>query len=1204
MAAVTENWLRAFESDSVEPVVVVEIHLTVSDVRRYTSDYRAAEELQAETGDQYLPLVAEVDTVGVSFDPLNGKVDIGSEYTVLLEDDTGVEDEARELVANEDVHGRRVTMKLGAVGLAEVDYADLWGGTLEETVPSTTSVEFKVMPAWKILVDREIRRLTPTTSQVSRTHPYEEMEQLFGMADVEGAMIDSTAFDPDTAANAAIGHWVIARGVMGIDDRNIKAGEKVLDLVLDLARITNSVVLPLHSGALTVRRYDPTAPSVDSWVEGEDFEAEDFDQVETHENLINHAIVNAGWLGTSGAQDTRGRAGTAEVNANSSKRSNEGDFRYALDRVDDASALRHNSDGGVTLKRQVTETIESRWTGVQSQLEAAILSGVSPGVGGTFDLSGGWLDAFTGFRKDDGDAGEWEVTDSRRAFILIETEIIAVDLITQGSGSGTFPVLGPDGEPAPTIDYDFATAEMRVIERGAHGTVAAAHPVGANAVDVTLMLEASDGVMKRWIDGVPICKIRTGLDKHKVDAGEIIDITTPQYLAKGANGAVALKFQVISKQVTAIGDSAGIDWIIARAPSDTVPANPNIPVVIKVGLPGQMSKWLEGQEILKDFTSEGLGLFDSGLDLTIDPGKMKIASSLVAPSAAITNALTANETTHVSYDGERHAFIYRDSTVGPPDDQNPFSLPIASVSTNASAVTATEDLTDIVGIVGPKISGYTGPEFADFPIPERYTDGQTIQVADGSPGGKTYRLDQLASPYATEVIADSPDIYWRLDETVGTTATDSSGNGNDGTYRNAPLLDQAPLILQGVGTLLEAGRSVDFNNAVTNEDVQLAAYAGLAGATAFTVEAWVKFSDGDSTLVSWQTSHELRVYFNESGAFPVRVTVDGVDYDFAASTIVGNLNDGNIHHVVITWDGIAGTLRLYIDGAQESVIDGTVAKSVTLGGSGELLVGQNVDALPAAEAFNGFIDEFALYTTELSSERIREHYRIGRDGPRRWIPTEPVNQLGGLFDQLISGDDIVKGGLCSAIRGAIDGRITRDSLSGTGKSTGDLAKIGGAGPLAIDGFRVSCEVTGQVVGAVTLVPINYDTTKWDSANIFNITTDVGTIPANGGGMWVLFCSGAFQQERVNKRFFVEIQVNTGTGFKTGDAFGGGRGQSLLMPFAQGNLAFNAISVNSLKAGDTFRFQIFNGDNKVQTVTVNPAHTWAGGFRIPFSEHLQ
>ena len=44
-------------------------------------------------------------------------------------------------------------------------------------------------------------------------------------------------------------------------------------------------------------------------------------------------------------------------------------------------------------------------------------------------------------------------------------------------------------------------------------------------------------------------------------------------------------------------------------------------------------------------------------------------------------------------------------------------------------------------------------------------------------------LDEaLADAYAAAVLADHPSIYYKLDESAGTTATDSSGHRLDGTY--------------------------------------------------------------------------------------------------------------------------------------------------------------------------------------------------------------------------------------------------------------------------------------------------------------------------------------------------------------------------------------------------------------------------------------
>ena len=81
--------------------------------------------------------------------------------------------------------------------------------------------------------------------------------------------------------------------------------------------------------------------------------------------------------------------------------------------------------------------------------------------------------------------------------------------------------------------------------------------------------------------------------------------------------------------------------------------------------------------------------------------------------------------------------------------------------------------------------------------------------------------------YTTEVLADSPYLYWKLDETSGTTATDSSGNSRSGTYTNSPTLNQTALINEG--------KSVDFDG--TNDYCKYTLPSNFTGS--FTMECWI-----------------------------------------------------------------------------------------------------------------------------------------------------------------------------------------------------------------------------------------------------------------------------------------------------------------------------------------------------------------------------
>jgi hypothetical protein len=64
----------------------------------------------------------------------------------------------------------------------------------------------------------------------------------------------------------------------------------------------------------------------------------------------------------------------------------------------------------------------------------------------------------------------------------------------------------------------------------------------------------------------------------------------------------------------------------------------------------------------------------------------------------------------------------------------------------------------------------------------------------------------------SEILADNPIGYWKLDETSGGTAVDTAGGFGNGTYTNGPLLGQAYLGYNNTNS-----KSVDFDG--TNDHV-------------------------------------------------------------------------------------------------------------------------------------------------------------------------------------------------------------------------------------------------------------------------------------------------------------------------------------------------------------------------------------------------
>ncbi len=193
--------------------------------------------------------------------------------------------------------------------------------------------------------------------------------------------------------------------------------------------------------------------------------------------------------------------------------------------------------------------------------------------------------------------------------------------------------------------------------------------------------------------------------------------------------------------------------------------------------------------------------------------------------------------------------------------------------------------------------------------------------------------------------------WWKLDETSGITAADSSGNGNDGTLRGDPQWVSGwingALNLDGDGDYVDCGYDPIFD--VTGE---------------ITVAAWVTIRSVPTewvTVVSkgeyaWRISNDSadpRFHFGVTIWSEVNPSVNGV-------TEVGY---DEWHHVAGTYDG--SDINLYLDG----VIDATIGSTVDIGtNTSNVLIGENPEA--AGRHWDGIIDDVRIYDRALSQAEI------------------------------------------------------------------------------------------------------------------------------------------------------------------------------------------------------------------------------------------
>jgi hypothetical protein len=225
----------------------------------------------------------------------------------------------------------------------------------------------------------------------------------------------------------------------------------------------------------------------------------------------------------------------------------------------------------------------------------------------------------------------------------------------------------------------------------------------------------------------------------------------------------------------------------------------------------------------------------------------------------------------------------------------------------------------------------------------------------GAPGGPGAPAAPTARPsYSAAVLADAPAGYWRMGETSGTTMTDATPNGNNGSYAGTVKLGQ-PGALAG-----EKVTAVEFDGHTAGATVPSSASLKL---TRITIELWIK-----KTTESGYGIYVAKDYFellnnSYTGRLEFRLTASP-DPALVSSTALA-LNTW--YYVVATYDG--NVASLYING-QLDVTHPAVATPAQI--DGPVSIGRRFDGF----FNNAALEEIAIYPIALSADRVAAHWRV------------------------------------------------------------------------------------------------------------------------------------------------------------------------------------------------------------------------------------
>ena len=202
--------------------------------------------------------------------------------------------------------------------------------------------------------------------------------------------------------------------------------------------------------------------------------------------------------------------------------------------------------------------------------------------------------------------------------------------------------------------------------------------------------------------------------------------------------------------------------------------------------------------------------------------------------------------------------------------------------------------------------------------------------------------------------------YWKFDEGSGTNVSDSSGNGNTGTW-------QGTLGSQWTTGKVGSGAG-NFNG--TSNYISISNQNGFAsGDNHSSAFAWIKTSLTSSEVVHWYgvyANTEVRsLIINYPSAGQVSFVT--IQNDVSITPAV-NVDDNTWHYIGYVYNGNK-SVTFYVDGVSYSASTAG-ALNTTIGGSH--IIGRDGNSNVAY--FNGLIDDVRIYNRALSAAEISAMY--------------------------------------------------------------------------------------------------------------------------------------------------------------------------------------------------------------------------------------
>ncbi len=279
-------------------------------------------------------------------------------------------------------------------------------------------------------------------------------------------------------------------------------------------------------------------------------------------------------------------------------------------------------------------------------------------------------------------------------------------------------------------------------------------------------------------------------------------------------------------------------------------------------------------------------------------------------------------------------------------------------------------LSRILDSVGQSIRGIQSADNALNSLQKIIDQADTV-----TQNAKQSLLDERKD-MSTIILADNPDVYYRLNETSGVVATNlgSAGAVLDGTYQGG-VSQEAGALHFGIDNASVSFDGTDDLIAIPNH---ILINTDPAGYPERTVELTFSADSTTGRQVLYEeggTGNAIALYLDDGRVY--YAARDGGD--FGPFDISAEVKSGETYHAAFVLDSNAATFTGYLNG--EAVGTGTVTKPLNTH-SGAVSIGRNSGGTyfhdgaegGNGEYFNGKVSDFALYNSVLTGADIKTRY--------------------------------------------------------------------------------------------------------------------------------------------------------------------------------------------------------------------------------------